>query len=154
MCCFSYFCFSRSFLFKFMLPSEQILSMSSQEGCIYLRYEGQTTLCSLMKVVAVWGPTSGLSSPPSDSLWSQKRRGKLSWSKARLSLSGNDGRWKACPPLQRRSCARWANSESWLSGVDGSVTGCVAFLGPVMCTLTVQNRNADSNVFLLVVKSE
>lgn len=79
--------------------------------CIDLRYEGQTTTV-LIKVVAVWGPTSGFSLPPSDSLWSQKRRGKLSWSKARLSLSENDGRWKACLPLQRQSCTPGANSKS------------------------------------------
>lgn len=123
--------------------------------CIYFRYEGQTTIV-LIKRCGRLGPTSGLSFPPSDSLLS-KRGGKLNWSKAALSLSENDGRWKACPPLQKYSWARVSQQQVPSSEVQAVVWyGLAGIAGAGYASLIKQNRNAwsnrKSNVFLLDVK--
>lgn len=97
-------------------------------GCIYLRYEGQPAIV-LLKVAAVWGPLSGLSLPPSDLLWSQRKR------KSELIKGQAVIRWKwwkikgpCCTSKAQLSWQSWhqePGSEAWGFNGQGDIPRAV-----------------------------
>ena len=117
-------------------------------GHVCSRYEGQTTMV-LIKAVAFWGGPSLLTSKRL--IMKQKKERKWCGSKTRLSLSRNEGGWKACPALQRGS---WAQVRKQRAATGQLAPGQeAAYQGPGTWERVMQSRNVtkdtDSNVFLL-----